>query len=166
MPVISTINRTLERIYVPVLSVAFVGVTIMLTINVIGRYFFHSAFFWAEEVTNYFIIWITFLGSAVCIRYGMHVSVDMILQYGSDRLKKRITVAVTVICIVFTALLTVVGVMMVRGFVTNGQVTLTLRIPMYIPYLAIPVGAFLMMLEYIEQLGLVLRPLVKEGEAQ
>lgn len=164
MPVLSTINRTLERIYVPILSVAFIGITIMLTINVILRYFFQTSFFWAEEVTNYMVVWITFLGSAMCIRYGMHVSVDMVLQYGSARLKQYITLMVTIISILFTALLTGVGVILVRDFVASGQVTLALRIPMFVPYLAIPVGAFLMTLEYIEQLGLVLRPLAKEGE--
>ncbi len=165
MPVLSTINRSLERVYVPILSVIFVGITFMLTINVIARYFFHASFFWSEEVTNYFIIWLTFLGSAVCVHYGMHVSVDMILQYGSEGLKKTITVIVTVICIMFTALLTVVGAMLVRDFIGSGQVTVALRIPMFIPYFAVPLGAFLMLLEYIEQLTLVLRPAAKEGEA-
>lgn len=148
------------------MSVIFIGITFMLTINVIERYFFNASFFWAEEVTNYFIIWITFLGSAVCVHYGTHVSVDMILQYGSKRLKKIITVIVTVVCIIFTALLAVVGVMLVRDFIGSGQVTVALGIPMYIPYFAIPLGAFFMLLEYIEQLALVLRPVAKEGEAQ
>ena len=158
MNVLSKINTRLEKIYAPILAGAFFGITIVLTINVIMRYIFNNSFFWAEEVTNYLIVWITFVGSALCVRYGMHVSVDMILQYAPAKTHRWIIGFTTVIAIAFVGLLTVVGVQQCLDVLRSGQVSATLRMPMYIPYAAIPVGAFLMLLEWVEQLWKVLSP--------
>lgn len=153
MSFLSRFNRFSEKIVGSGLAFLLLGITIILCINVITRYGFGYSLFWAEELTNYIIIWITLLGSSLCIRYGMHMSVDVLLQSIKNSLWKTIILFIEVmISLIFVVAITVIGGMQVISVMNSGQISPALMIPMYIPYLALPLGGLLMVFQYVELL--------------
>ena len=72
----------LERAFVRVnqwLVVALMGSMAMLVfVNVITRYVFNFSIIWAEEFSQYLMIWIAYLGAGLALREGRHVAVEML----------------------------------------------------------------------------------------
>ena len=44
--------------------------------NVVLRYLTNDSLVWAEEVGRYLMIWVTFLGAGLVLRFGGHVAIE------------------------------------------------------------------------------------------
>jgi TRAP-type C4-dicarboxylate transport system permease small subunit len=64
------------RILAGVLLVASIGLNFA---NVIGRYFFNTSIFWAEEVMLYLMVACVFLGNGVVAWSGRQLRMDVIV---------------------------------------------------------------------------------------
>lgn len=109
--------------------------------NVVSRYIFNVSIIWAEELSQYLMVWITFLGAGLAMREGRHVAVEMLQDALPPRLARTARVIVVISILAFLATLVVLGFMFV-SFAWE-QETPVMNIPTGIPYLAVPIGAFL-----------------------
>jgi len=66
-------------------------------------------FFWVEEVGEYALAWLTFIGAAVGIRRGTHFAVHILTERFPPGLRKAVTAGHYVLLTGFGALLTVYG---------------------------------------------------------
>lgn len=148
------INKQIGKVSAPFLSISLIIITLILCVNVIGRYLFGFGLPWAEELTNYTIIWITLIGSTHCIRRKLHVSVDILPNYLKGNLKKALETCVTIIGIFFSLVLAYYGAKLLGD--VSDQVSPALMLPMSIPYASLVVGAFFMILQYLEDLLTIL----------
>ena len=57
------------------------GLAVVGAIQVFFRYVLHISFAWFEEAGRYLGVFITFLGSAIGVKYGIHFTMD-----GADRI--------------------------------------------------------------------------------
>ncbi|HLR12122.1 MAG TPA: TRAP transporter small permease [Burkholderiaceae bacterium] len=65
-------------------ALALIALSVLMLINVFARNIIRQSFIGTEVLAIYFMIWITFVGSAVIItRYG-HVSVDFFLRMSQN----------------------------------------------------------------------------------
>ncbi|MGI6034464.1 MAG: TRAP transporter small permease [Limnochordia bacterium] len=123
-----------------------VGMIILLQtvvfLGVVFRYGLNKPLVWVDELASIIMVYITFIGSAVAVKYNQHMRMtvlDMILSPTSLSRWQRI---VDIFSLVFLGFLAWVGWRMV-GFV-GGTMTDILRIPVSVVYLAIPLGLALM----------------------
>lgn len=66
-------------------------------------------FFWVEEVGEYSLAWLTFVGAAVGIRRGTHFAVSLVTDRLASGLRRALAVAQYAGLIAFGSLLTVFG---------------------------------------------------------
>lgn len=132
-----------ERIEENVIGASLLVVTFVLVLNVILRYIFNASSVWAEEFIRYVMIWITFIGSSVCFRRGIHVGIDFILSFTSDRASRFIHMFVTLMSIFFMLLMFKFSFDLFLFSVNTGQITPAMQIPLYWVYLAIPLSSIL-----------------------
>ena len=66
-------------------------------------------FFWVEEVGEWSLAWLTFVGAAVGIRRGIHFSVHLLIDRFPAPLRRAIVAAQCVLMIVFGALIAIYG---------------------------------------------------------
>ena len=66
-------------------------------------------FFWVEEVGEYSLAWLTFIGAAVGIRRGTHFAVHIVTERFPPGLRRAVSVGHHVLLIGFGALLAVYG---------------------------------------------------------
>lgn len=123
--------------------------TVLLFTNIILRYFFNANTTWAEEFVRYSMIWITFLGMAICFRKGIHFSVDILLKSISYKSSKILQIIINIISIIFILLIIYYGIEITVFNFNSGQITPSLEIGIFWVYLAIPVGASLSLLHII-----------------
>ena len=134
----------------------FVGILVLfacfiLFINVVLRVMGYSLK-WAEELTRYLIVWITFVGASLCVEDGSHVGIDVLPSRLGPRGRLILSIVVNLICIVFTVVMTYMGIKMVSQALHFNQRTAAMMIPMAVPYIGVPVGCCLMVVRYIQQI--------------
>ncbi|MEL7564263.1 MAG: TRAP transporter small permease [Dehalobacterium sp.] len=127
--------------------------------QVVCRYVLQSPPNWTDEVARYMSVWLTFLGAAIAFRLGAHLGVDYFvgLLPGNGRSIAGIFINI-VLCIVLFFVITL-GYQQAQ-FVKI-QLSPALRLPMNIPYLAIPVGGALMLVEVLNNTWKEIRKLIK-----
>ena len=146
------LNKVLEHTENILISTSILFSAVLLFVNVVLRYVFHTGIIWAEELTMYLIVWITFVGGSVCVRHGAHLCVSVLLEFIDGMLKKIVVTVAHLITMSFTLFLTYYGWQLVAHSYKIGQVSPALRAPVYIIYLAIPIGGALMTLRLVQQL--------------
>ena len=139
---LSGILRRCTEISIMVLM-AFLVVVVVA--SVLFRYILLAPLSWSEEVGRYVMIWLGFLAASIGLRQGLHVGVDFVVQSVGPATAvwlRRMARAATA-----GFLLIVMG----YGFflVTNlwEQWSPVMGIRMTWPYLAIPVGSLLMLIQ-------------------
>jgi len=147
---ISKINRTVEKAIKPVIGIAILAITVMLCFNVITRYIFGFSLKWAEELTNYTLIWVTFLGGVVCVRQGMMISMDAVVSQFKGSLRRFFTIAINLTGVICSVVFAYLGLLAFLYVHSTGQGSPAMMIPMSIPYAALPLGSIFMALEYLE----------------
>ena len=126
--------------------------------NVISRYAFGHSFSWVEEVTRYMMIWAAFLGAGPALRVGGHIAVDTL----PGLLPRRGAVVLRAVVMAIVAATLVVVLVLGIEYARFGweQESPVLTMSLGKVYLAIPVGAALM----LAHLALVARRYVVSGE--
>ena len=80
------------------LIIAMMAVMIALVFtNVVCRYVLNFSIIWAEELSQYLMVWITFLGAGLAMREGRHVAVEMLQDALPARASHTLRIVVGVI---------------------------------------------------------------------
>ena len=66
-------------------------------------------FFWVEEIGEYSLAWLTFIGAAVGIRRGTHFAVHIVTERFPPALRRAVIIGHYVLLVAFGLLLTVYG---------------------------------------------------------
>ena len=109
----------------------------MVFANVALRFFTDRSILWVEEVSRYLMIWLTFLGAGLVLRYGGHIGIDT-LQERVPRFAHTIRAAIFVVMLAFFAVMLWLGIRYTA--LTWGQTTPVMQIPIGAVYLAMPIG--------------------------
>jgi TRAP-type C4-dicarboxylate transport system permease small subunit len=139
-----------ERVLVTLnrwIVIAMMAVMVLLVfMNVVSRYIFNHSIIWAEEVSQYLMVWVAFLGAGLALRQGRHVAVEMLQDRLPPTARRMTRHLVALLLIVFMGILTVLGFQFAH-FAWD-QETPVLNIPLGIPYLAVPIGALLLVMHF------------------
>lgn len=115
------------------------GVAINLA-NVIGRYVFQWAIYWAEEAMIYLAIWSIFL-AAVAVAYDRaELAMDAFSTMLSKRWKRVADVTMTLATVAVCLFMASQSLSILRTLIRNGQNSLALEIPMAIPQASLLFG--------------------------
>ncbi|HSB03789.1 MAG TPA: TRAP transporter small permease [Thermodesulfobacteriota bacterium] len=122
----------------------------MITIQVFLRYFFNYSITWAEELTRYAIIWMSFVGAGMGVRKGAHISVDLLFVFLAERWKRILTAAMAILGIWFGGVILYTGSILVFRTFQSGQISPAMEAPIFIVYLGIPLGGFILLFRCLE----------------
>lgn len=120
---------------------------VLVFTNVVSRYVFNHSFVWAEELSRYLMIWGAFLGSGLVLRIGAHIAVDVFQDMMPRRVAQAMRVAVLGVMLVCIIAMGWLGTQYVHF--AWGQETPILNWNFGLIYLAIPIGAFLMLMHLV-----------------
>jgi TRAP-type C4-dicarboxylate transport system permease small subunit len=144
---------TLARGVMGILMLA--GVAICFS-NVVARYLFGYALFWAEEVMVFLVIWGVFIGVGAAAYDRAHLNMDLFsnsLRGSVLAFLNALLVAVLLACCVF---MIVQSWQVVALFYQGGVTSVSAGVPKWIAHLALPVGFALMALAVLARLKLYL----------
>ena len=125
-------------------------ITVMVSVEVVLRYFFGASLYVTEEFTRYALVWMVFLGSSLAIRDHSHFRMEIFVDRFRGRAFYGVNLAAQLLIALFLVFLVVEGIVALTF--QFEQVIPTLNISMFWFYLAIPIGGVLMILNLLPQL--------------
>jgi len=146
--------QKLERNF---LAWAIIFSSLLLFVNVIMRYIFLFPIYWAEELSRYLMVWMIFIGASQVTLKGGHIAVDIVPRLLSKRANTTLAFTVNIICILFSVVLAYFGYKQMMRVKIALQISPAMELPMWIAYLAIPLGTAMMLIRYIQQIILRLQ---------
>ena len=111
---------------------------------------------WAQEACIYLFVWKAKFGAAYGVRIGIHVGVDVLVERMSPKNQRLMIIIAFLACILFTGIVTWIGTDFVWHISKTGQISADLEMPMWIVYLAVPLGSALMCFRFIQAMWLYL----------
>lgn len=115
----------------------------MVFANVALRFLTDNSILWVEELSRYLMIWLTFLGAGLVLRYGGHIGIEN-LQEKFPAQARVLRIIIFALMLGFFVFMFVVGVR--YAIFTWGQTTPVMDIPVGAVYLAMPIGFALLIL--------------------
>ncbi len=150
-------NRLLDRLEEALIA-SFMGAATLLTFVAVAlRYTTGAGISWAQELTIYLFIWMAKFGAAYGVRTGIHVGVDVLVRKLRPSRQRLFVVLGLLIGAFFTATVALLGVKFVLFVRAVGQVSPDLELPMWIVYLAVPLGSALMCCRFLQVMVSYLR---------
>lgn len=124
-----------------------IAISLIVFLQVLLRFTVQIPFPWSEEGARYLMIWMGMIGSAVAIRHARHIGVTLLVDHLPDSIQRGILLIVESAMVFFLVVLVKEGLKLsIKNF---SQLSPAMDLPMFYPYLAVPVGAALMILELV-----------------
>jgi TRAP-type C4-dicarboxylate transport system permease small subunit len=120
-------------------ALMLVGVCITFA-NVIGRYVFGTAIYWAEEILVFIVIWGVFVGLIVLTYKGEYLSMDLFTAHLRGRARFALDLLVTAVLVACCAYAAWQSWQVLSLFIQTDQRTVSAGIPKAIPHAALLVG--------------------------
>jgi TRAP-type C4-dicarboxylate transport system permease small subunit len=120
--------------------------------NVIARYFFFEAFYWAEETLIYITLWGVILATATITYQGLHIKMDLFSVLFRSPIKEIIGALTALLMICASVYVVIQSYQVVGLFVRSGEVSIAAGVPLTIPHIAVPIGFGLTALAVIVRL--------------
>jgi TRAP-type C4-dicarboxylate transport system permease small subunit len=108
--------------------------------NVVGRYVFLAAIYWAEEAMVYLSIWAIFLAAIAIAFDGTALTMDFFSARMKPALKRFVNLATVSVTVAVSLFMAWQSIQIARVLVRNGQNSIALEIPMVIPQAALMFG--------------------------
>jgi TRAP-type C4-dicarboxylate transport system permease small subunit len=140
-------ERVLVAVNRGVLIVLLLAMACIVFVNVVLRYTTGDSIYWAEEVARHLMVWVTFLGAGLVLRFGGHVAIDNLHQAAGPLWARRLR-ALVAVCLGLSFLFMAYHASL-YVWATRFQTTAATDIPFAWIYAALPLGFVLLFLHLL-----------------
>ena len=137
-----SLDRLVARIEAGVIVLLVFCLTAVTFAQVVTRYGLGDPLIWSEELARYLFVWVSMIGAALAIREGGHFGLDLLIRR-MPAFRPILAPVVTTVMIVFLVIFLKTGIDETR--LASMQIAMTFPMRMQWAYLALPVGAGLML---------------------
>lgn len=131
-------------------TAVFVFITLAVCAEVLLRYGFNSPIPWVVEISEYALLWITFLGASYVLRNGGHVRVDILLQHLSPGALRVCGLISSTAGAIVSLVLVVFGTNVVWTAYMRGSFKTTgIDVPTWMVVIVIPLGGVLLFCRFL-----------------
>lgn len=148
---VTPVLRAVARIALLLSAIGLVLMTVFVAWQVFGRFVLNDTPTWTETLSVIVMGWFIFLGAAVGIREGYHLSFDVVLYFLPDRGKKVLFTISDIAVLGFSACMVVYGWQLAAG--TWNSTVPNLGVSGGMVFLALIAGGILMALFSLERLA-------------
>jgi C4-dicarboxylate transporter, DctQ subunit len=154
------INRFLNHLEEWLIAFLMGAATLVIFLAVLHRFFsgvpwiqdymvkLHVS--WAQELCIFMFVWMAKFGAAYGVRTGIHVGVDVIIRKLTGNKQRALIIFGLLAGAVFTGIVGTLGATFVWEMSHTDQVSSDLEVPMWIVYLCVPFGSYLMCFRFLQ----------------
>lgn len=153
------LQRIVTAIFDGIITLFGILVVILIAFNMISvstavvmRYLLKSSPAWVIEVTEYSLLYITFLGSAWLLRKEGHVRMDLIISGFNPKTRALINTITYALCTIVCFIVAWYGVKVTWDhYQTHYVLPTILRPPSYLIVGVIPIGSFALFVQFLRR---------------
>jgi TRAP-type C4-dicarboxylate transport system permease small subunit len=126
------------------LATLMLAMVIIIAAQVWFRFVMNDPLAWSEEAGRYLFVWISFVGAAAGVRYQVHLGIDLMEKILPRPIYRVVVVIVNLVIQIFLVVVAYWG-FKILGII-RFQESPSMHIPMMYPYMAVPAGCILMLI--------------------
>ncbi|MEC7525681.1 MAG: TRAP transporter small permease [Myxococcota bacterium] len=139
--VASTLSKAVTKLEELCLAWGILGIAALTIGNVIARTFFGTSLAFAEEISQFLIVFVTFLGIGYAAGKGRHIRMTAVYDQLAEPRRKALTILISATTSALLFYLAYLATRYALGTMrTLGSVSPALRVPLWVVYLAAPLG--------------------------
>ena len=150
---IALLSRALDRISygMAVLGAGFLSfITLIIFLEILSRFFWDVSQIWVVEVSEYSLLYLTFLGAPWLVQHNRHVSIDLVVERFSPVGQSLATALIAVLGVSICAMATWHGITVLLDQIETGAREVTVLAPKsYWLTLIYPISFFVMALQFL-----------------
>jgi len=127
-----------------IIIITMVIIPVVMTLQVVMRYFFNYPLPWPEEGVRFSFVWLVFMSACAALRRGELVALDFVIQRVNPSLAFALIVVGRLCILIFLAFAIYSGSDMTAHVLGRGTNSPVLQIPVWIVYISLPVGCLFM----------------------
>lgn len=116
------------------------AMALIVTFAVLFRYILNEPLFWAGEVSIFLLIYITFIGGSLGLKYNTQASVTILTDYLPNKVKKSVFIAGHLFMLLFMTIILFYCLKWISSPNVAFQKSTAILLPMWIPYSILPIG--------------------------
>lgn len=149
--------RSVMKLLISIAGVSSGVITFLMALiisyDIFCRLLFNSPTTWVNEITEYFVAFVIFIGACYTSAQNGHISVEFAMEKVSAKVKRAITKISLLISLSYIFILLLQSVSFWRGAYSSGERSWGIvSMPLAIPYTALVIGMLLLLLVKILKL--------------
>lgn len=149
MRILATIDQGIARFEAFVLALGVILMAANSIANVIGRFVFAQSIYFSEELNQFLIVLVTFVGIGYAARKGRHIRMSALYDQLDDRGRKVLMIIIAAATALVMFALAWFSYEYVARLAKLGKVTPSLQVPLYVTYLWVPIGFLITGIQYL-----------------
>ena len=141
--IISVLLEITQKLMI-IFSIAMISIILY---SVFRRYVLNKAVPWSEELAIFLMIWIIYLGISVAAKEESHIGMFVLQDLLADTVKNYLKRFINLLIIIFLTVISYQGIMLSIAVIQ--QKSPAVRMSFFWPYLSVPVGAILMIVQVV-----------------
>jgi TRAP-type C4-dicarboxylate transport system permease small subunit len=142
-------DAVIGRIEVFILSWGVILMAANTIANVLGRYVFQQSIYFSEELNEFLMVIITFMGLGYATRKGIHIRMSAIYDILPPKTRKALMIVIAATTSVMMATLAWYAFEYVQKVASRGRITPSLQVPLYLTYVWVVIGLALTSVQYL-----------------
>jgi TRAP-type C4-dicarboxylate transport system permease small subunit len=126
--------------------------------NVIGRKFLSAPIIGAEEVMNFLMVSVVFLGAGVVAYEGTHINMEIVIDRFPPRVRDAFRALAQVAAIGIAVTIVTLGIPIVRHLMQFDERSQAANVPLFIPQAMVPIGLTLLAIGALARLAMMFIP--------
>lgn len=141
------IGVVVNSLEVSILVICVAALAVLLIANVFARTFFSSIYF-AEEISRFLVMLITFTGVSYGVRKARHIRMGAFLDAMPPKMEKTFIMIICLISAVVMGIMCIASWEYLANAMAKGHMTPALRVPKWTFYVIMPIGFGLAAIQY------------------
>ncbi|MGE0821841.1 MAG: TRAP transporter small permease [Candidatus Binatia bacterium] len=145
---LTQISQGIQMIEEKILSTSILLLAGITIVNVFSRTVLNASLTFAEELAQFLIIFITFIGLSYAASKGRHIRMSALYDQLGHRARKRVMIVITATTANLMFLFAYYSLRYIATVRALGSVSPALQVPLYLIYTVAPIGFVLAGLQY------------------
>lgn len=149
MRALAALDGAVARFEAVALALGVAAMAAISVANVVGRFVLGQSIFFTEELNQFLVVMITFLGIGYAARNGRHIRMTALYDTLPDRPRKALMVLICLVTAGFMLVLAWLAYGYVAGLAELGRIAPALGVPIWWGLVWMPLGFAITGLQYV-----------------
>ena len=155
-----SIGQNLQRIENAIIAICFIVMTLAAFAQVMNRNFIGAGISWFDELARYCMVYLTLLATEAGLRDGSQIAITGFTDKCPPVIRRILQLIVKLIIIAFSIAICNTAMDLVHMQLRSGQVSAAMNLPMWIPYISLPIAfGLITLIQALSLLVLLKKPL-------